>query len=308
MACHRRPAVTRPRSSSFPGAGGGGVANHRRRGRWRRRLARPGLGDGRGGLVRRAARAVPRLPARLGVGQPRPGNPDRPAGTGRSGPRPAVASTRARLGGDRIALRVLPGRPGHLFVEAASDADLLIVGPPAASAPRGLGSTAHYVAAHAPCPVVVVRPLAGGREAAFAGHVVVGVDDSAAGRAALEFGFGYADTHVRPLAAVHVTADRCQDVPVRRADRLARAGLVTGGVVIAAEDNVDRWLADAGHDELVDPYGDSGVLLRRVGGPAGAVSAPAEQTFWLASAAGTGTVVLDRALTDGRFAVVLATG
>ncbi|MEV0724361.1 hypothetical protein AB0I37_16490 [Micromonospora purpureochromogenes] len=77
-------------------------------------------------------------------------------------------------------------------------------------------------------------------------------------------------------------------------------------MVIAAEDDVDRWLAGAGHDELIDPYGESGVLLRRVGGPAGAVSAPAEQASWLASASGTGTVVLDRALTDGRFAVVLA--
>ncbi|WP_406045170.1 hypothetical protein OG799_12270 [Micromonospora sp. NBC_00898] len=77
-------------------------------------------------------------------------------------------------------------------------------------------------------------------------------------------------------------------------------------MVIAAEDDVDRWLARAGHDELIDPYGESGVLLRRVGGAAGAVSAPAEQTSWLASASGTGAVVLDRALTDGRFVVVLA--
>jgi nucleotide-binding universal stress UspA family protein len=153
----------------------------------------------------------------------------------------AVASTRARLGGERVALCVLPGRAEHLLVEAAADADLLIVGPLPASAPRGFRSTTHYVAGHAPCPVVVVRPLAGGREAPFAGHVVVGVDDSAAGRAALEFGFGYADAHARPLAAVHVTADQRNDVRFDERIVLTHASGESAGLAELA-DEVELWM------------------------------------------------------------------
>ncbi|HEU4422612.1 MAG TPA: universal stress protein [Pilimelia sp.] len=123
----------------------------------------------------------------------------------------AVGSARTRLGGDRVTLRIQPGRPGHLLVQAAAGADLAVIGPPARRTPGGLGSTAHDVAAHAPCPVVVARPVDSAHGAPFAGHVVVGVDDSPAARAAVEFAFRYADTHRRPLAAVHVTADRRED-------------------------------------------------------------------------------------------------
>lgn len=124
----------------------------------------------------------------------------------------AVASTRTRLGGDRVGLRFLPGRPGPLLVEAAADADLAVLGAPSRARLRGLGSTAHHVATHAPCPVVVARPVVAGRGAPLAGHVVIGVDDSAAGRAALEFGFGYAESHHRPLAAVRVTEHTDEDL------------------------------------------------------------------------------------------------
>lgn len=121
----------------------------------------------------------------------------------------AVASTRARLGGDRVALRVLPGRPAAVLVQAAADADLVVVGWPSRSGPHGLRSTAHHVAAHAPCSVVVARPIDG--RGPLAGHVVIGVDDSDAGRAALEFGFAHADLRRRPVAAVRVAAHADQD-------------------------------------------------------------------------------------------------
>jgi nucleotide-binding universal stress UspA family protein len=153
----------------------------------------------------------------------------------------AVTSARTRLGGDRVTLRVLPGRPEHLLVEGAADADLVVVGPPTASTPGPLGSTAHYVAAHAPCPVVVVRPVSGGREAPFAGHVVIGVKDSAAGRAALEFGFGYADAHARPVAAVHVSPDRHEDVWFDQQSPPTRAGARTADLGVLA-DEVEPWM------------------------------------------------------------------
>jgi nucleotide-binding universal stress UspA family protein len=124
----------------------------------------------------------------------------------------AVATARSRLGGDRVTMRTAPGRPGRLLLDAAANADLVVVGAPGWSALGGMGSTAHRVAAHAPSPVVVVRTAVPGRDEPFAGHVVVGVDDSPAARAALEFGFAYADSHRRPLAAVHVATDGWQDV------------------------------------------------------------------------------------------------
>lgn len=69
---------------------------------------------------------------------------------------------------------------------------------------------------------------------------------------------------------------------------------------------MDRWLAGQAHDELVDPYAKGGPVLRRTSGAVVPVASPADQTFWLASATGTGTVRLDWTATDGRFAVVLA--
>jgi nucleotide-binding universal stress UspA family protein len=122
----------------------------------------------------------------------------------------AVASARTRLGGNRVVLHVRPGRAEAVLLEAARDADLLVVGGPGRGRIRGVGSTTHHVAAHAPCPVVVARPV-GDAGGPFAGHVVIGVADTDAGRAALEFGFGHADVHRRPVAAVRVAAHVDQD-------------------------------------------------------------------------------------------------
>ncbi|MCW2616140.1 MAG: Universal stress protein [Frankiales bacterium] len=59
-----------------------------------------------------------------------------------------------------------------------------------------LGSTAGQVAAHAPCPVVVVRDSRGS-------GVVVGVDGSPASQAAVAFAFDEAEALGEPLTAVH---------------------------------------------------------------------------------------------------------
>jgi nucleotide-binding universal stress UspA family protein len=116
-----------------------------------------------------------------------------------------VAAVRARLGGDLVDLVTPAGDPGHRLVDAGGD--LLVVG---ASGPRP--STARWVAAHARCPVVVVRPVSG-PGGPFAGHVVVGVDGSEPARAALSFGFGYAARHGLPLAAVHAAGPHRDAVP-----------------------------------------------------------------------------------------------
>ncbi|MDQ7910193.1 universal stress protein [Phytohabitans sp. ZYX-F-186] len=123
----------------------------------------------------------------------------------------AVATTRARLGGDRVQLRLLPGRPGPLLVTAAARASLVVVGPPAGRYPGGYGSTTHHVLAHCPGPVVVVRPITASRGATLLGHVVVGVDGQGDPDPALEFAFERAASHRAVLAAVHVTTRQHED-------------------------------------------------------------------------------------------------
>lgn len=121
----------------------------------------------------------------------------------------AVTAVRSRLGGQRVAVMTSTGRPGSALARAAATADLLVVGVP--SRRHGYGGTAHHLAAHSPCPVVMVRAVDSARAAPFAGHVVIGVDGAATGRAALEFGFGYASLHRLPLAAAHVSGQRRED-------------------------------------------------------------------------------------------------
>jgi hypothetical protein len=75
---------------------------------------------------------------------------------------------------------------------------------------------------------------------------------------------------------------------------------------VARQADVDRWLAGTAYDQLDNPYADGGPVLRRHSGEPAALAPPTDQTFWLASATGTGTARLDWTVTDGRFAVVLA--
>ncbi|WP_199509730.1 universal stress protein [Nucisporomicrobium flavum] len=112
----------------------------------------------------------------------------------------AYAGIQTRLGGHRTALHLHRGDPATALVGASADARLLAIGA------GGTGRTARRVLRHAHCPVVVIRPQAPpDPRAPLAGHVVVGVDGSPAGRTALEFGFAQADEHHVPLAAVHVS-------------------------------------------------------------------------------------------------------
>jgi nucleotide-binding universal stress UspA family protein len=65
-----------------------------------------------------------------------------------------------------------------------------------------LGSVSTAVAAHAQCPVAVVRPAERDDEGRLA-HVVVGVDGSPASTAAVEFAFDLASMEGRDLDGVH---------------------------------------------------------------------------------------------------------
>ncbi len=101
-----------------------------------------------------------------------------------------------------------------------------------------LGATAPQVAAHASCPVVVVPA---GEQPTADRPVVVGVDGSPTGRAALEFAFARAAETGRPLVAVHAWWLSAAD----------RAGLsARSSDVLAAIEDSHRELAK----EAIEPF------------------------------------------------------
>ncbi|MEV1204618.1 universal stress protein, partial [Microbispora rosea] len=74
-----------------------------------------------------------------------------------------AATERVRVEAPRVQVdtAILAGDPRPALVEAAADADLLVVGNHGLGGFRGLllGSVAYGVAGHAPCDVVVVREV-----------------------------------------------------------------------------------------------------------------------------------------------------
>lgn len=73
-----------------------------------------------------------------------------------------AAMTATGFPADRIKTRVVCGSAASSLIDAAKDADLLVVGSRGLGGFAGLllGSVSHQIAAHAPCPVVVVPPPA----------------------------------------------------------------------------------------------------------------------------------------------------
>jgi hypothetical protein len=88
--------------------------------------------------------------------------------------------------------------------------------------------------------------------------------------------------------------------------RFTAAGAGTYFLGIARRTDVDHWLAGTAYDRVNDVTGRAGIRLDRVAGDVRAVGAPQDQTFWLASATGSGTVTMNWTMTEGTFVVVLA--
>ncbi|SME90359.1 universal stress protein [Streptomyces sp. Amel2xC10] len=135
-----------------------------------------------------------------------------PLGPSQPGPATEIRRSAERLLAEAVerALAVAPGiEAGHALVtgdplgvlEAQSrSADLVVVGSRGTSEFVGLlvGSTAVHLATHGRCPVLVVREQLGAD-----GPVVLGVDGSAAGEAAVDFAFAEAALRGAPLLALH---------------------------------------------------------------------------------------------------------
>ncbi|KUL23525.1 DUF4389 domain-containing protein [Actinoplanes awajinensis] len=76
-------------------------------------------------------------------------------------------------------------------------------------------------------------------------------------------------------------------------------------VGIAPQSAVDTWLTGTAHDELVG-FTSGRARYERAPGPLRPATGPVDQSFWLAQSSGAGTATLQWAVTDGRYAVVIA--
>ena len=107
----------------------------------------------------------------------------------------------ATLACSDVRTAILVGAPSGVLLEASETAHLVVAGSRGRGGFRGLllGSVSAQVAAHAPCPVAVIRAAA----PSDATTVVVGIDGSPGAETALAFGFDQASRRGWNLVAVH---------------------------------------------------------------------------------------------------------
>jgi nucleotide-binding universal stress UspA family protein len=100
----------------------------------------------------------------------------------------------------QVARRPMLDLPAPALLEAAQDAELLVVGSRGLGAFRGLllGSVSQHVLRHAPCPVAVVRP-----STTDAARIVVGVDGSEHATVAMRWAVEEARLRNAQLDVVH---------------------------------------------------------------------------------------------------------
>lgn len=106
---------------------------------------------------------------------------------------------------------VANGNPAAELIRRAATAEQIVLGSRGAGGFERLvlGSVGAEVAAHAPCPVVVVRGDENERH-----EVVVGVDASDRSQHAVEYAFLYATRHGSSVHAVHAVHDRPMPLPM----------------------------------------------------------------------------------------------
>lgn len=112
-----------------------------------------------------------------------------------------VSTLRSEMSEVDVTAVVTIGAPSSILLEAAETADLVVIGSRGHGGFAGLllGSVGSQVAAHASCPVAVIRQTA----SEDADVIVVGIDGSPAAEAALRFAFDTASRHGWAVHAVH---------------------------------------------------------------------------------------------------------
>jgi nucleotide-binding universal stress UspA family protein len=124
----------------------------------------------------------------------------------------AVATATRRVDDDHVVAVRGFGDPAQVLARLSLGARMLVIGTHGSFTHGGslFAPLSSRIISRASCPVVSI-PLIAGASGTFRGHVVVGVDGSAASRDALAFGFAHAARHNRPLAAVHVSPEPAGD-------------------------------------------------------------------------------------------------
>ncbi|MEU4556614.1 universal stress protein [Micromonospora violae] len=125
-----------------------------------------------------------------------------------------AAELTERWPGLAVEVRQVAGGPGATLVEESRRAEVVVVGSRGLGGFAGLllGSVGAQVAAHAHCPVLVVRPEE--QPIPVDGPVLVGVDGSESSRVAVGLGADEAARRDVPLVLVHVgPADGDRAVP-----------------------------------------------------------------------------------------------
>ncbi|HEX9336278.1 MAG TPA: universal stress protein [Pseudonocardiaceae bacterium] len=121
----------------------------------------------------------------------------------------AAAAVRDSYPDLAVGTELRTGSPVPELIEVSRRMAMIVVGSRGLSGISGLltGSTAVALAGYGECPVAVIREQSAGREATLAGPVVVGVDGSSAGAAALGVAFREASLAGAELVAVHTWSD-----------------------------------------------------------------------------------------------------
>ena len=142
--------------------------------------------------------------------------------------REAGNAARSAAPGVEVVERLVVGEPAAVLIGESRHAREVVVASRGLDGPVAdlVGSTALRVAQHAGCPVVVIRNSAVGDPG---GPVVVGVDCSVGGDAAVEFALQYAARCAAPLVALHTWSD------VRIPERETTAWRTFDWATVAAE-------------------------------------------------------------------------
>ena len=125
----------------------------------------------------------------------------------------AASTAAGQRPGLAVQQQLIIGYPAEVLAAEARRARLLVLGDRGLSRIEGVlvGSAAAAMAAHAACPIVVVRGAEMDQDASRTRPVVVGIDNSSSSEAAIGFAFEAAAAREAPLLAMHAYADRVAD-------------------------------------------------------------------------------------------------